>query len=89
MEHPLPAPITPEQLAALQQGNGYAELRDPATDRQFFLIEQVEPTIDDEYVRAKLAEGIAASERGDVAAWDVEAVRAELHRRIAEKRSRA
>ena len=89
MKHPQPAPITPEQLAALQQGNGCTELRDPSTDRLFFLIEQVEPTIDDDYVREKLAEGIAASERGEVAAWDVEAVRAELHRRIAEKQSRA
>ena len=43
------------------------------------------PTIDDDYVRQKLAEAQADVDQGRVALWDVEAVKEEVRRRIALK----
>ena len=88
MEMTRPASFTPEQLAAVRDGEGYAQLRDPETNRVFVVIEQPEPpTIGDEYVREKLDEAINASECGDVAEWDVDALKAELRQRLAKKNS--
>lgn len=88
MDTPHPAPLTPEQLAAVTAGEGYALCEDPATHAVYYLIQQGEPpTIDDDYVRAKIEEAYAdAAERG-FEPWDVEKVKAELHRRLAAKKS--
>lgn len=55
---------------------------DPATHRTYLLIEQVEPTVDDDYVREKLDEAQASIDRGEVFDWDVDEIKAEVRRRI-------
>jgi hypothetical protein len=73
------APLTPEQLAAVQAGNGFAKVQDPATHRVYFLIEQsVAPTISDDYVRRKIEEAYA---EGDLGRLDMEAIKAEFRHR--------
>ena len=76
-------PITPEQLAAVAAGNGFAHVEDPTTRRVYLLVEQGEaPTLSDEYFRAKIAEGIAESDRGECQSWNVEELKSELRRRL-------
>jgi hypothetical protein len=78
-------PLTPEQLAAVQAGQGFARVEDPVTHRVYFLIEQPEPpTIDDDYVRAKIDEAYAV---GGIAPLDMNAIKAEFARRQAAKSS--
>lgn len=81
------APLTPEQLAAIHAGGGFARCEDPATHVRYQLIQLQPITIDDDYVRAKLAEAQADCDRGDVADWDVDAVKKELNDRLARKRT--
>jgi hypothetical protein len=81
MDAPPQAPLTPEQLAAMQAGGGLARVEDPTTHRVYFLLEQSEPpALDDEYVREKVAE---AYSDGNFEPLDMEAVKAEFHRRQA------
>jgi hypothetical protein len=78
-------PLTPEQLAAVNAGGGFARVEDPATHRVYFLIEQAEsPAIDDNYVRDKIAEAYA---EGNLEPLDMAAVKAEFHRRQSLKQS--
>jgi hypothetical protein len=71
--------LTPEQLAAVHTGGGFARIVDPATHRIFFLIEQTEPsTLDDDYVREKIDEAYAG---GPLDPLDMAAVKAEFWRR--------
>jgi hypothetical protein len=73
------APLTPEQLAAVQAGNGFARVEDPTTHRVYLLIEQPDvPPISDDYVRRKIEEAYA---EGDVGALDMQAIKAEFRRR--------
>ena len=82
MDIPFPAPLTAEQLAAINAGDGHARLIDPGTQVVYHVIAQAEPTtIDDDYVRAKLTEAQADVDRGDVADWNVEAIKRALHER--------
>lgn len=83
MDAPFPAPLSAEQLAAINAGDGHARLIDPGTQIVYHVIAQAEtPTIDDDYVREKLAEAEADVERGDVAAWDVAEIKQELRERL-------
>jgi hypothetical protein len=89
METTHPIALTPEQIAVINEGGGFARVEDPTTHRIFLLIEQpAAPTLDDDYVREKLAEARAESERGDVADWDVEKLKRELRDRLAKPQSR-
>jgi hypothetical protein len=82
MDAPFPAPLTAEQLAAIHAGDGHARLIDPGTQVVYHVIAQAEPpTIDDDYVRAKLAEAQDDVDRGDVAEWNMEAIKRTLHER--------
>jgi hypothetical protein len=81
MEAPNLIPMTPEQIAALDAGESFVHALDPTTQRRYLLIEQVEPTLDEEYVREKLAEGLASIEAGEVSDWDVEEFKKQLHER--------
>jgi hypothetical protein len=73
------APLTPEQLAAVQAGNGFAKVQDPSSHRVYYLIEQMDaPAISDEYVRRKIDEAYAD---GDLGPLDMEAIKAEFRRR--------
>ena len=81
MDIPLQASLTPEQLAAVQAGNGFARVEDPNTHRIYILIEQSgTPTISDDYVRGKIDEAYA---EGDVGPLDMEVIKAEFRRRQA------
>jgi hypothetical protein len=82
MDQPSPNPLTAEQIAALEAGGGVMFGEDPATHRLYLLIEQVEPTVDDDYVREKLDEAQASIDRGEAADWDVEDIKAEVKRRM-------
>jgi hypothetical protein len=85
MDASFQTPLTPEQLAAVNAGNGFARVEDPATHRVYFLIEQSDPpTIDDDYVREKIAEAYA---EGGLEPLDMAAVKSEVLRRQASKRS--
>jgi len=83
MDTPVHVPLTPEQLAAVQAGGGFACVEDPTTHRVFFLIEKSVPaTIDDDYVRQKIDEAYADGEEGPL---DMAALKAEFFRRQAEQ----
>lgn len=67
-----PIHVTPEQIAAISAGNGFAHAEDPATHRVYLLVEQGKaPTLSDEYFRQKLADGVAEADRGECRAWNV------------------
>jgi hypothetical protein len=75
-------PITPEQLAAIAAGNGFAHV--PATHRVYLLVEQGKaPTLSDEYFREKIAVGIAERDHGECQPWDALQLKADLRRRHA------
>lgn len=77
-------PITPEQLAAVAAGNGFAHIEDPATHCVYLLVEQGKaPQLSDHYFREKIAAGIAERDRGECQPWDVERLKADLRRRYA------
>jgi hypothetical protein len=81
MEMSNPTPLTPELVAAVHAGGGFAQVEDPDTHQLYFLIGQSHPpTLDDEYVRAKIAE---AYEDGEFVPLDMAAIKAEFHRRQA------
>ena len=80
METPYQLPLTPEQVAAISDGGGFADCEDPTTHVQYQLIQVEAPSIDDNYVRQKIEEAYAEN---DVAPLDMSAVRAELKRRLA------
>jgi hypothetical protein len=83
MDVPFPAPLSAEQLAAINAGDGHARLIDPGTQVVYHVIAQVEqPTISDDYVREKLAEAQADVDRGDVAPWDAAEMKRELYERL-------
>jgi hypothetical protein len=77
-------PITPEQLAAVAAGNGFAHVEDPTTHRVYLLVDQgTAPTLSDDYFREKIAVGIAERDRGECQPWDVEQLKADLRQRHA------
>jgi len=88
MDTPSLNPLTPEQIAALEAGDGIMVGQDPTTHRVYLLMEQVEPTIDDDYVREKLAEAQASIDRGDVAEWDVSEITSAARSRIAQRQAK-
>ncbi len=80
------AALTTDQLAAVAAGGGYARCEDPKTHIVYHLIRQSEPsTIDDDYVREKLAEAYADIENGNYAEWNLEEIKRELRNRLAAK----
>jgi hypothetical protein len=83
MDTPLQIALTPEQIAAVQAGAGYARFEDPRTHRVYLLAEQSEQTISDEYIREKLAEAEGESKLGLCEPWDTSALKAELRARLA------
>ncbi len=86
MKNPAPIAMTPEQLAAVQAGQGVAHVQDPNTQRVYILIEQgQQPTLSDDYFREKLAEGLAESQRSESKPWNVTELKDDLRRRYAAK----
>lgn len=86
METTFQAPLTLEQLSAIAAGGGYARCEDPQRHVVYHLYEQgPAPTIDDDYVREKLAEAYADIEQNGLKPLDMEAVKEEFRRRLALK----
>lgn len=85
MQIPQPIEMTPEQLKALQAGQGVAHIKDPSTQRIYVLIEQgKQPELSEEYFRMKLEEGIAESNSGHSKLWNPDEIKDDLLRRRAE-----
>ena len=82
------APLTPEQLAAINAGGGLAHCEDPVTHVQYQLIQLQPSTVDDDYIRAMLAEAQASVERGEVSDWNVEEIKGEARSRLARLKGR-
>ena len=82
MDNPRPVPLSPEQLAAIQDGDGYAHLLDPTTQQVYFLGQPIAPTIDENYVREQLEEAQSAIDRGEVEKWDVDQIKTEVRQRL-------
>jgi hypothetical protein len=87
MDPILPA-MTPEMRAALQASGGAPiHIQDPETLRVYVVSERpVEITLDEDYIRRLIDEGLADVDAGRVAPWDIEATIAEAKRRHAENR---
>lgn len=81
--------LTPEQRAAVLAHPGEpVHIADEATQKVYLLLEQgVFPELEEEFVRARLEEGFAAVDRGEVEAWDAASIKME-GRKILEARQR-
>jgi hypothetical protein len=77
------APLTPEQLAAMTAGGGFAHCEDPTTHLQYQLIQVEPPIVDDDYIRQKVQEAYA--DPAGFEPLDMDAIRAEVQRRLAAK----
>lgn len=83
MEADYQTPLTPELLAAVAAGGGWARVKDPNTDRVFLIAEEFEPKVDDDYLRDKIDEAYDDADRsGGFQPLDMERVKAELQRRM-------
>ena len=82
MDTTYPAPLTPEQLAAMNAGGGFAHCEDPITHLRYHIVQYEPPTIDDDYVRAKLAEAQADIDEGRVAELDTSEIKRQLRERF-------
>jgi hypothetical protein len=85
MEAPYQAPLTPEQLAAINASGGFARCEDPSTHVLYQLIRFETPAVDDDYVRQKIDEAYADADENGFKPLDFVAIKAELHRRLATK----
>ena len=75
--------MTPEQIAAVQAGKGVAHVQDPSTGRVYLLIEQgQQPTLSEDYFRAKIGEGITESQRGESKPWNANELKDDLRSRF-------
>jgi hypothetical protein len=83
MENSFQVPLTPEQLAAINAGGGYAQCAYPINHIHYQLIRFDPNAVDDDYIRAKIEE--AYSDPTGPEPLDMGAVRAELQRRIRAK----
>lgn len=81
------APLTPEQLAAITAGGGFARCEDPTTRVQYQLIQIETTSIDDDYVRAMLTEAQADVDRGDCEEWNMDEIKREVYERLADRQS--
>ena len=83
-----PIPLPPEISRLIAANGGVPPLvEDPATEQVYRLVaaDAVEVTLDEEYIRQEVANGLADVEAGRVGPWDVEAFLAEAHRRFDER----
>ncbi len=79
--------LSPEQIAAVAAGDGFAYWEDPETHRLYLIVDKgVAPAPTEEYFRAKIAVGITESERGESRPWDSEMMKRELRVRFKSKK---
>jgi hypothetical protein len=87
METSLPL-ITPEMRAALvASGGAPIQVQDPQTQQVYLMEPVVEITLDEQYMREKIEEGLAAIEAGDVVPWDPERIKRLGRERLAARRA--
>jgi hypothetical protein len=79
------AALTPEQLAATMASGGFAYCEDQTNHVHYFLVQYEPSTLEDDYIREKLAEAQASIDRGDVADWDVDELKRECREAFAKK----
>lgn len=80
--------LTPEQIAAVAAGDGFAYWEDPKTHRMYLIVdESVAPAFRDEYVRVKIAEADAEFARGEGEPWNLEAMKTQLRDRYAKRKA--
>jgi hypothetical protein len=79
-----PLALTPEMQQALSVSGGLpVELKDPATQKVYLLVEQPEPSSQyDEFVSRQLDEGLADLAAGNLVAWDAERIKREGRERL-------
>jgi hypothetical protein len=88
MDTPRQASLTPEQLAAVNAGDGFAAIIDPTNRFTYYLIKQADPPqVDDDYIREKLVEADIDILRRNYGKWDVEEVKRFLLERLAAKQA--
>lgn len=77
-----PLQLTPEMRAALLAHPGEPlHIADEELRKVFIVIEQgTFPELEEEYVRARLEEGFAAIERGEIEDWDSASIKTEGRR---------
>ncbi|WP_428306344.1 hypothetical protein [Lacipirellula sp.] len=80
-----PLALTAEMQQALSVSGGLpVELKDPATQKVYLLVEQPEPSSQyDEFVRRQLDEGLTDLAAGNLVAWDAERIKREGRERLA------
>lgn len=78
-----PLQLTPEQIAAVTAAGGVVRAEDPTTHTRYLLVEErQETTLPDEYIREKVAEGLASLDRGEGIPWDLNEQKARLAQRL-------
>ena len=82
--------LTPEMREALAANPGVpVHIADEATQKVYLLFEQgTLPELEEDYVRARLEEGFAAIERGEVEDWDAASIKAEGRKILEQRQSR-
>jgi hypothetical protein len=83
MENTYQAALTPEQLAAITAGGGFARCEDPTTHVQYQLVQLKPSTLGDNYFKEKIEEAYAEAGEQGFQPLDMVAVKAELKRRLA------
>ena len=83
--------LTPEQRQAiLANPNAPIYISDRETRKVYMLFEQGRfPELEEEYIRARLEEGFAAIERGEVEEWDTATIKAEGRALLERQKSQA
>ncbi|MCI0334252.1 MAG: hypothetical protein L0228_13620 [Planctomycetes bacterium] len=79
--------LTPEQRAVLQAHPGEpVHIADEETRKVYLIMEQgAFPELEEEFIRARLEEGFAAIERGEMEEWDSASIKAEGRRILAQR----
>lgn len=79
--------ITDEQRKAIEARPGEpVRLEDDETNRVYILVEESQaPQLYERWLRDQLQQGFDASDRGEVADWDPERIKAEGRRRLSQR----
>ena len=86
MEIPPLLPLTPEQIAAVNAGGGFACCEDPNTHVVYELIQRDEPpTLSDDYFREKIAEADNDIAKHGLEPLDMKAIWRNVQNRLAER----
>jgi hypothetical protein len=81
--------LTPEMRQAIAaHPDAPIYIADQATRKNYLLVEQGKfPELEESYIRARLEEGFAAIERGEVEEWDAASIKAEGRQILQQRQS--